>query len=169
MYASSTARRCRKSSTRTAARDALHNSRRARRGFCGMSRKAQNPRQGFRLAWFCNAADRPQNHAPCGVRTETRMAGVMQSIPSTPGRGRCTAGMSMRRVEDFDRPSPTRRNDGRAGHGAAERALVPQRGRAATATAPTDTTQMFHDCTVSRSSQPGSGSGSGIASSNSRV
>src|SRR5450830_262865 len=52
-------------------RDALHNSRRARRGFCGMSREAQNPRQGWRLAWFCNEVDRPQNHAPEGVRPKT--------------------------------------------------------------------------------------------------
>src|SRR5665647_1473389 len=36
-----------------------------------MSREAQNPRQGWRLAWFCNEVDRPQNHAPEGVRPKT--------------------------------------------------------------------------------------------------
>src|SRR5450830_1510813 len=36
-----------------------------------MSREAQNPRQGWRLAWFCNEVDRPQNHAPEWVRPKT--------------------------------------------------------------------------------------------------
>ena len=50
-------------------RDALPNSRRARRGFCGMRRKTQG--KAVRLAWFCNEVDRPQNHAPEGVRSKT--------------------------------------------------------------------------------------------------
>ena len=52
-------------------RDDLHNSRRARCGFCGIGRKAQNPRLGRGPAWFCNATERPQNHAPNGIRTKT--------------------------------------------------------------------------------------------------
>ena len=93
-------------------RDALPNSRRARRGFCGMSRKAQNPRQGCTPCLVLQRSGSPakprprrgsiQNgpfahqtacvclgHTTRGVGGQiipfwarTRMAGVLQRAPS---------------------------------------------------------------------------------------
>jgi len=97
--------------TTVGAREGLHHSRRARRGFCGMSRKAQNPRQAWPACLVLQRSGSPakprprrgsaQNgpfahqtacvclgHTTRGVGgqiipfwTRTRMAGAMQTFP----------------------------------------------------------------------------------------
>src|SRR5450830_1172033 len=63
-----------------------------------MSREAQNPRQGWRLAWFCNEVDRAQNHAPEGVRPKTSALPIKPLACALGTRRAVLAGKSSRFV-----------------------------------------------------------------------